>query len=176
MADKKSVNEREYVIPLRQAWMKKPNYKRSRAGVMEIKRFIAKHMKVADRDFDKVKLDVYLNNEIWFRGSRKPPAKVKVLAKREGDIVKVELAEMHEAVKFKKSKLDKRDKPSDKKVVEKSEDKSEKSEDQKKDEEEKEKSVAALREKQADMDAKAQKHMVKTESRKDVQQRKSLSR
>ena len=64
--------EREYIIPLRSEWRKVANYRRTGRAVKAIKKFIAKHMKVPDRDLDKVKLDMYLNNELWFRGRKKP--------------------------------------------------------------------------------------------------------
>ena len=99
--------EREYTIPLRNEWRKVASYRRTGRAVKEIKKFIARHMKVADRDLDKVKLDIYLNNEIGYRGKKKPPAKIKVRAIKEGGIVKVELAEMPEYVKFLKQKHDK---------------------------------------------------------------------
>ena len=50
--------EREYVIPLRKEWRKVANYRRTGRAVKEIKKFIARHMKVPDRDLNKVKLDI----------------------------------------------------------------------------------------------------------------------
>lgn len=170
------VEEREYIIPLRSSWMKAANYKRTRKGVMAIKEFIAKHMRVADRDLNKVKLDVYLNNEMWSKGSRSPPSKIKVLAKRDGEFVRVELVDVPEKVRFHKIRQEKRHKASEKKVSKVEEKKETKTEEEVKDEKEKEKSVALLREKQAGMDAKAQKHTIQTESKINTQQKKSLSR
>jgi len=46
-------------------------------------------MRVPDRDVSKVKLDIYLNQEIWFRGKKKPPAKIKVRVKKEGELYMV---------------------------------------------------------------------------------------
>ena len=89
MAEAKSL-EREYIIPLRRVWLKAPEYERGRKAIKAIKEFIAKHMKVTDRNLKKVKLDIFLNNEIWFRGKANPPAKVKVKATKINDIVKVE--------------------------------------------------------------------------------------
>ncbi len=167
---KKDTLEREYVIPLRNEWRKVANYRRTGRAVKEIKKFIARHMKVPDRDLDKVKLDIYLNNEVWFRGKRKPPAKIKVRARKEGDIVKVELAEIPEYVKFRMQKHEnmqkKLDKGKSKEVKEPEkpkEDKEVKKEDEekKKDEKEKEKSVANLHALEAKQDARAQKHTIK---------------
>ncbi len=157
--------ERIYTVPLRRAWLKKASYRRSGIAAKTIKIFIAKHMKVENRDVNKVKLDVYLNNEIWFRGKEKPPAKVKVVAIREKDIVRVTLAEMPAVVKFNKARLEKRHKPSDK--AEKPAKKDEKPKDEKDEEEkkknesEKEKATAEVREHAADQAAKTAKHVTK---------------
>ena len=96
--------EREYTIPLRRAWVNVVEYKRSRKAVLAIKIFIAKHMHVENRDIDKVKLDVYLNNNIWYRGRRSPPSKIKVKAVKENGIVTVKFAETPSYEKFLKIK------------------------------------------------------------------------
>jgi len=92
--------EREYVIPLKKGVLKVPQYKRAKRAVKVIREFLVRHMKVEDRDVRKVKIDRYLNNEIWFRGIKKPMNKVKVKAKKIDGVVYVELAEIPEAVKF----------------------------------------------------------------------------
>lgn len=99
-----TVNEREYVIPLRRHWLHVQQYNRSAKAIQAIKKFVAKHMKVADRDISKVKLDVHFNNEIWFRGRTNPPAKIKVKVKRDGDLVKVDFVDTPEYVKHLKNK------------------------------------------------------------------------
>ena len=97
--------EREYVVPLRKGWLKVPEYKRASKAVKTLKEFLAKHMKVYDRDLRKIKVDILLNNEIRFRGMRKPPAKIKVRAKKfEDGIVRVELVDLPDKLKFKKSR------------------------------------------------------------------------
>ena len=96
--------EREYVIPLRHKWKIVPRYKRANKAVRTVKEFLVRHMKIRDKDLRKIKIDRYLNEELWFRGIRKPPAKIKVKAVRDGEIVKVELAELPEKLKFKKLK------------------------------------------------------------------------
>src|SRR3989338_3997715 len=108
---------REYVIPLRRYWLRVPKYERAGKAIKAIKIFIAKHMKVPDRDVDNVRLDVYFNNDIWFRGRKYPPAKVKVKATKEGDIVRVTFADstMPDAVKFIKAKNENRLKSIEKK-------------------------------------------------------------
>ncbi|MEK6892611.1 MAG: 50S ribosomal protein L31e [Nanoarchaeota archaeon] len=155
---------REYIIPLRRVWLRVPEYKRAGKAVKAIKQFIAKHMKVAERDLDKVKVDVYFNNEIWFRGRASPPAKVKVRAIKEGEIVRVELAETSKHLDFLKKKNEKFRKESAKKEEPKKEEKKEeKTEEQKKDESEKEKAVEQQNIKQAEQQAKAEKHITKVD-------------
>ncbi len=152
--------EREYIIPLRKEFLKVPRYKRSQRAIKAIKQFIAKHMKVPERDTKKVKLDIYLNNEIFFRGMKKPPAKIKVRVKKEGEIVKVSFADTPQHVKFLKLKHSKKHKKPEKKpepVISKPAE--ERSEQEKKEEKEKEQSVAQLREQQASLQAKAEKHL-----------------
>ena len=167
MADNKSDDkklEREYVIPLRKEWQKVANYRRTGRAVKFIKQFIARHMKVPERDVSKVKLDSYLNQEVWFRGRKKPPAKIKIKAIKEGDIVKVYLAEEPEHIKFLKAKHEKIHKTSEKPVVAPKEEKKEaeeKTEEKKKAESEKEQAVAESRAAEAKIDAKAQKHLTK---------------
>ena len=107
--------EREYVIPLRKAFLRVPEYRRAGRAAKTIKIFIAKHMKVPERDVDNVKLDMYLNNEIWFRGKTNPPTKIKVKATKVGDIVKVEFVETPQHVKFLKSKHERMHKEAEKK-------------------------------------------------------------
>ena len=103
--------EREYVIPLRREWSKVPRYKRAKKAGKAVKEFLARHMKVYDKDLDKIKLDKYVNEEIWHRGIKKPPVKIKVKAIKDSKgIVHVELSEMPEKLKFKKAKEEKREK------------------------------------------------------------------
>jgi len=111
--------ERIYVVPLRRGFLKVPEYKRSKKAVKTLKEFLAKHMKVPGRDLTKVKIDKYLNNEIWFRGIRKPLHKVKVRARKIGDIVYAELAEMPDAVVYKRGRDEKKKLKVDKKKLDK---------------------------------------------------------
>lgn len=104
---KDSKLEREYIIPLRKRWSIVPRYKRANKAIRSIKEFLVKHMKIRDGDLDKIKVDKYLNEEIWHRGIRNPPAKIKVKAIKEGDIVRVELVDMPDRIKFKKLRRDK---------------------------------------------------------------------
>lgn len=106
--------EREYTIPLREKCRVVPRYKKANKAVKTIKEFVARHMKIRDRDLKKVRLDMYLNEAVWFRGIRKPPAKIKVKVIKEGDIVRVELADMPAHLKFKKARLEKMEKGGEK--------------------------------------------------------------
>jgi len=92
--------EREYVIPLKRNVLKAPQYRRAKKAIRVIREFLVKHMRVEDRDLRKVKIDKYLNNEIWFRGIKKPVNKIKVKAVKKGGIVYVELVDIPEAVKY----------------------------------------------------------------------------
>ena len=143
--EKKPELEREYIIPLRKKARKVPRYKRARKAIKVIKEFLARHMKVEERDLRKIKIDKWLNNEIWFRGIKKPPAKIKVKASKIDGVVKVELAEIPEKIKWKIQKEEKAKKETAKvkkaKAVKK-ESSTEKTEEKKKEEEEKEKASA----------------------------------
>lgn len=162
MTETKSL-EREYVIPLRKACLKAPQYERGRIAIRTIRRFIAKHMKIPERDLTKVKLDVYFNNELWFRGRKKPPAKVKVKAVKENDIVKVNFVEIPERIKFLKAKAEKlHKKPEIKEKKPETEQKpEEKPEEKKIEEKEKEQAVAEQRLKETEQQVKAEKHLTK---------------
>jgi large subunit ribosomal protein L31e len=100
--------EREYVVPLRRGFLNVPQYRRAKKAVKTLKEFMVRHMGVRDRDLNKVKVDISLNNEIWFRGIKKPMSKVKVKARKVGGIVYVELAEDPAVVKFAKAREVKR--------------------------------------------------------------------
>lgn len=102
--------EREYIIPLRRRWKIVPRYKRANKAIKTIKEFLVRHMKVRDRDLKKVRIDKYLNEAIWNRGIKNPPSKIKVKAIKENGIVRVELVEFSEKLKFKKLKEEKREK------------------------------------------------------------------
>lgn len=157
----KVILEREYIVPLRRKCLNTPGYKRVNKAVKVLKQFIVRHMKVYDRDLDKVKIDRYLNEEMWQRGIRKPLAKVKVKAKKfESGIVRLELVEIPEFVKFKiekEKKLMERTGKAEKKEEKPAE---ERKEGEKKAEEEKGKAVAEAGLKHAENVHKEIKHEV----------------
>ena len=116
--------EREYIVPLRKEWLKVPEYKRANKAVKALKGFIAKHMKIYDRGLRKIKVDNLVNNEIRFRGMKKPPAKIKVKVKKyDNDIVRVELVDIPVHVKFAKIREEKKKVDLDKKTKAKQEEK-----------------------------------------------------
>ena len=135
--------EREYTIPLRKRYQHVPRYKKTPKAIKTIKEFLARHMKVYDRDLNKIKLDKYLNEFVWFRGIKNPPHKIKIKAIKEGDIVKAELVELPGNLKFKKLREEKREKTgeeiSKKKKIEKEETPAEEKRTEKEIKEEKEK-------------------------------------
>jgi len=177
--------EREYIIPLRKQWDKVPRYKRANKAIRTIKEFLVKHMKVRDRDLKKIKIDGYLNEEVWFRGIRSPPSKIKVKATKDGENIRAELVDFKDKLKFKKAREDKKSQASEeaakvkaaKKPIEKPEEKpEEKKEEAEKKEEEKEKkaSVVESMEKMEKQAAKTTKHETKQSKEPKHQPRKAL--
>lgn len=182
---------REYIIPLRRAVNRVPRYKRANKAVRTIKEFIARHMKVADRDIKNVRLDIYLNESVWARGIRNPPAKIKVRAVKDGDIVKVELLELPGALKFKKEKIErlqkaaeetKKAKPVEPKPEEKPEAEktgaeiTEEKEEKKEEAKEKKAAVIEAGQEMAKKAAKREKHRTKISKQPKHQFRKALSK
>ncbi|MCD6529122.1 50S ribosomal protein L31e [Candidatus Bathyarchaeota archaeon] len=86
--EKDIVEDRIYVIPLRDAWSS-PRKRRTPRAIRILKEFITRHMKA-----DSVKIDNSLNEAIWSKGIEKPPRKIRVRAikDREG-VVTLLLAE-----------------------------------------------------------------------------------
>ncbi|MEA3329709.1 MAG: 50S ribosomal protein L31e [Nanoarchaeota archaeon] len=177
--------EREYIINLRREISKVPRYKKTPKAIKAIKQFIAKHMRIPERDLKKVKLDKYLNQEIWFRGIQNPLRKIKVKAKRNGEIVNVELSELPAKWKFAKAREDKEKAKSTKAKVAKAKEKTKKTEEkseektaeEKVEESEKEKSSAETKEKSAQVEAKQQKHIAQSQKMpKSSPQRKALKK
>ncbi len=99
--------EREYVIPLRDKIRSVPRYKKTPKAIKSIKEFLAKHMKVENRDLNKIKIDKYLNQFMWARGIKNPPTKIKVKATRKGENVLVELVNYPKKIKFNKEREEK---------------------------------------------------------------------
>lgn len=105
---KKQKTEHEYVIPLREKIRPAPRYKKTNKALKTIKEFVARHMKVYDRDLDKIKVDKYVNEFIWARGIKNPPHSVRVKAKKDSEgIVRVELVNYPDKLKYKKLREEK---------------------------------------------------------------------
>ncbi|HLC54146.1 MAG TPA: 50S ribosomal protein L31e [Candidatus Nanoarchaeia archaeon] len=164
MTEIKQTLERTYVIPLKKEWSKVPSYKRTRKAIVAIKEFIARHMRVYDRDLDKIKIDSYLNNEIWARGSRNAPTRVKVRAVREKDIVRVTFADTPKHIGFIQSKHARHHKKADKKAPAEEKKKEEQTAEEKKSEQEKEQASAIVKERLAEQQTKADKHTTKAKT------------
>lgn len=82
--------ERTYIIPLRREWLRVPEYKRAKRAVAAVKNFLMRHMK--QHDISQIKLGTVLNEELWSRGMKNPPSRIKVNVVKEDDgLVKAEL-------------------------------------------------------------------------------------
>lgn len=100
---------KEYIIPLRKKFKKTVSYHRAPKAIRAIKEFLVRHMKIYDRNLKKIKIEKSLNDFIWMRGIKNPPAKIKIRAFFDGDFVRADLAELTEKLRFKKEKLEKRE-------------------------------------------------------------------
>jgi len=111
--EKKIEVEREYVIPLRDKCRVVPRYKKTPKAVKTIKEFVARHMKVYDRDLNKIKLDISLNEFLWNRGIKNPVHKIRVKVVKEGENIRVNLVDIPDKIKFKLAKVEKIEKAAD---------------------------------------------------------------
>ena len=99
--------ERTYIVPLRKAVNKSPDYKRAKKAVNVLRDFIGKHMKS-----DDVRIGEKANLEIRKHGIKNSTGKIKVTAvKDKDDAVRAELfghkyVEKDREVKEEKSKLE----------------------------------------------------------------------
>lgn len=155
--------EREYIINLRRQVMKAQEYRRAKKAIRTIKEFLAKHMKVENRDLNKVKINKYLNEEVWFRGIKKPLMKVKVKAVKKDGIVYAELAEIPAYVKFKMQRDERNTKVDEKKIsdIKKKEEEKKETKEETKDDKEKEQSTVEAGLKEQKREARAAKHEMK---------------
>lgn len=178
MAEKNETKfEREYVIPLRRRFNIVPRYQKTNKAVKTVKEFLARHMQVRDRDLDKIKLDRYVNELLWSRGIKNPPSKIKVKAIKDGEIVRVELAELPTNIKFKKLREEKvenaakevaKKRKSEKVEEEKIEENKTEAEESKKEvEEEKKEAVVEAEQKIEKAEAREMKHTTKAKSPKE---------
>ncbi len=182
---KEEKKEKEYIIPLREKCRVVPRYKKTNKAVKSVKEFLARHMKVRDRDLDKIRLDSYLNEFLWARGIKNPPHKVKVKVYKEGELIRVELAELPKKLADKKARKDKienaaleivKKKKAEAKKAEKPAEEAPKSEDKKEEEKEKKSAVVEAGAEMEKAAAKKMKHTAKGSVKAPAVQRKALSR
>lgn len=172
MTDKKTERiEREYTIPLREKCRSVARYKKTPKAVKSVKEFLAKHMKVADRDTRNVRIDRLLNEALWNRGIKNPLHKVKVKAIKEDGIVRAYAVDLTPSLNFKKLREERKSKEaqviaeSNKKAKQKEEKKEEVKEEVKEKEE-----ASKLAEEQIEKEmAKEVKHTSKTKSGREKQ-------
>ncbi len=173
--------EREYIIPLRVEWRKVPRYKRAAKAIKAIREFLVRHMKIYDKDLNKIKIDKYLNEFVWIRGIKKPPHKIKVKAIRNKENIKVELVDFPDKLKFKKLREEKKEKKAEesgkkKKTLTETKKKEEETK-AKKDESQKKASIAEETQKIEKSQAKEMKHLTRGKEKKKTQpQRKALAK
>ena len=78
---------RVYTVPLRQAF-ESPPYRRAKVAIRIIKSFAVRHMKA-----DEVKITEDVNKQIWARGMKHPPRRIKLEMERDEDgVVSISLA------------------------------------------------------------------------------------
>ena len=132
--------ERTYTIPLRKEWLKAARYKRAKKAITAIKVFLARHMKVAERDVNKIKIDPWLNRAVWLRGIKKPPHKITVKAIKDAEgNVKVEFLGLPPKFSVQETTLKKKISKAEAKIKEKVKEKVKKKEEEKEKKPEKEK-------------------------------------
>ena len=67
---------KEMTIPLRAAW-NVPRTRRANRAMTEVRRHVARHMKMDDDE--DLWIDEAVNHAIWARGMQHPPRKIKVI-------------------------------------------------------------------------------------------------
>lgn len=112
--------ERTYTIPLDREVSKVAYYKRAKKATKAVKEFLAKHMKVDNRDLNKVKISDEVNRALWSRGIKSPPQKITVKATKDKEgIVKVEFVGLPGKFKVEEQKIKKSMEKKAKETVEK---------------------------------------------------------
>ena len=95
----KAGETRTYTIPLRKEFLKTARWRRAEKAVNTVRSFVVQHAKAED-----VKVGRWLNEAIWKRGAKNPPARVRVDVKKEDDYVMVELTELPRKAKKEETK------------------------------------------------------------------------
>ena len=121
--------EKIFTINLRKLALRESKWKKSKKSVALVRNFLKRHMKT-----DDIKLDKSITEEIWKRGSHKPPTKIRIKAyETEGGekdekkkFVKAELlGVVREEVKEKKEEIEKKVEEKAEKELPKTEEKTE---------------------------------------------------
>ena len=95
--------ERVYTINLGKVWLS-PNNQRAKRAINMIREFAEHHMKTG-----QIKIDQELSQEVWKRGIRSPPRKIRVkMAKTDDGYVLVSPFEEEKKVEEKSKKEDKK--------------------------------------------------------------------
>ena len=100
--------EKIYTIPIRNTAKVKARGKRTRHAVSVVRKYLEKYAKAKT-----IKIGSKLNEEIWSRGNKKPPASVRVKAVIDAGVLKVELFG-HDYKDFKALSVAKKEKLTDK--------------------------------------------------------------
>lgn len=79
--------ERVYVVPLRKAFRASQS-ERARKAIKLLREFASRHMKVPE---ENVIIENEVNEAIWARGARKPPRRIRVKMRKEGEKVIVSM-------------------------------------------------------------------------------------
>ncbi len=74
--------ERVYTVPLKLGWLKVSRWQRAKKAVKFLREFALRHMKGKE-----VVIDPKVNKEIWSRGARNPPRKIKVIMEKKDDVI-----------------------------------------------------------------------------------------
>lgn len=80
---------RTYTIPLRKDSLKSPKWRRSERAISTLRKYISKHTKA-----ESVKINHWISEQIWARGNKHPPARVKVNVSVKDKIAIVESSEL----------------------------------------------------------------------------------
>jgi large subunit ribosomal protein L31e len=126
----KEGESRVYNVPLRQRSLTSPKWRRTKKAVTVLRDFLKKHTKS-----DDIKLSKFVNEEVWSRGGKNPPAKISVKVTKEKDnVIKVDLTKhsAREQRQIKKLEAQQKTAEEEKKSVEKEEKKVDEIEEEKK--------------------------------------------
>jgi large subunit ribosomal protein L31e len=102
----KTVEEKIFTVPLGDAY-KAPRPVRARKAMNYLKDYLKRHLK------DEVAIGPGLNHEIWSRGIKKPPKRVKIVVKKDEDKFRAELFGYKPKVVEEKKKPEKKKKLKD---------------------------------------------------------------